>query len=346
MSALGLHLKPNGFAAVEVETKKSKEPVKPSLIRWAYHQIPNFILDLEDSESLSHYTKILKEFIFNHDFESREIITNLPQDQVFIRTIKVPTMKEKELNNFIKYESEQYIPLPLEEVTLGYDVMDLDLAEEDKLSVLLVAAKRDTVEKYISIVKEANLVPRALEPESLSMTRSLAGDASADYAELIVQIGLKETLIILAYKGFVILTRNIPLGDISLTKGLSQALDINMSKAYEYKQAYGLDKEKVDGKVYDIIQPLFDRLISEIKRTRVFFTKQNPDVRINKIIVSGQAALMPGLLLYMVKNFDVEVELADPWINLNFDSLESSKDKIQDMGPVFPVPVGLALKVK
>jgi type IV pilus assembly protein PilM len=343
MSALGLHLKTNGFGAVEIEPKK---PGKV-LTNWAANELTNFSLDMNNDESVAQYTKALKEFLFDHNFKAREVIVSLPQDQVFVRTIKVPAMSNKEMDNFIKYESGQYIPIPLEEVTLGYDVMNIDLKERDKTNVLLVAAKKEVVRKYISIVKGANLTPRSLEPDSLAMTRSLGVGETANFAELIVDIGPKESLIVLAYKGFVILTRTIPLGEKSLTKSLAQRLDLDMIQARKYKETYGLDTSKAEGKIYKILQPMFDRLIVEIKKSKVFFTTHNLNVRIGKIIVSGKTALMPGLLKYMVNKFDVEVELANPWIKLDTDSLnDSDKKKINRMGPIFAVPVGLALKAE
>lgn len=342
MTALGLHLKPNGFAAVEVETKKKER----HLTKAAHTTLPNFALDLEDEKSTSAYVKNLKEFLFYNNFVSKDAIVALPQNQVFVRTIKVPIMNNKDLDNFIKYESEQYIPLPLQEVTLGYDVMKLNLSEATKMSVLLVAAKKDIVRRYISIVKKADLTPRALEPESLAMTRALGGDAGANFAELIVDMGVKETLIVLAYKGFVILTRTVPLGNEILVKSLEQKLNLARTQAQEYKNTYGLDPQKAGGKVYEALHPLFDTLISEIKKSKIFFTTHNPDVRIDKIIVSGQTALMPGMLLYMVNNFDVEVELANPWIHFSQESLNQVKSfkDVQAKGPIFAVPIGLALK--
>lgn len=332
---------PNGFTGVEIETKKKVTVLK----HWGHSEIPNFTLNVNDEGNVTHYKEQLREFIFDNNFESKDIISSLPQSQVFVRTIKVPVMNDKDLENFIKYESEQYIPLPLNEVTLGYDAMKLDLAEADKMSVLLVAAKKDIVRKYISIIKDAGLVPRALEPESLAMTRSLGGDAGASSAELIVDIGIQETLVVLSYKGFVILTRTVPMGDEMLIKALEQKLDLARPQATEYKNTYGLDINKVEGKVAKVLQPVLDSLIAEIKKSKIFFTTHNPDVRISRIVVSGQSALMPGLLLYMIKNFDVEVELANPWIKFGTETFNDISKKLQGQGPLYAVPIGLALKV-
>ncbi len=338
MSALGLHLKSNGFSAVEISLDKKEKALKKS----GDYEIPNFSLNLDDPKSLETYTNALKEFIFENNFESKDVIGSLPQDQVFVRTIKVPQMSKKDLDSFIKYESAQYIPLPLEEITLGYDVMSLNLKERDKISVLLVAAKKTVVQKYIEVIKNAGLKVRALEPVSLAMVRSLGEGGQAHSAELIIEIGATQTLIVLSYKGFVILTRSVPLGEESFTRSLSQKMDLDLVQAQEYFKTYGLDSTKVGGKVYEVLRPLFDKVIDEIKKSKVFFSTHNPMVRINKIIVSGETALMPGLLIYMVNNFDVEVVLANPWINLKL--LPSQQKEVQQKGPVFSVAVGLALK--
>ena len=338
MSALGLHLKSNGFSAVEISLDKKEKVLKNS----GDYEIPNFSLNVDDSKSVETYTNALREFLFDNNFESKDVIASLPQSQVFVRTIKVPQMNKKDLDSFIKYESAQYIPLPLEEITLGYDVMNLNLKEKDKISVLLVAAKRTIVQKYIDIVKNAGLKVRALEPVSLAMVRSLGEGGGAHSAELIVEIGSKQTLIVLAYKGFVILTRDIPLGEETFTRDLAQKMDLDLVQAREYVTTYGLDRTKVGGKVYEALYPLFNKIIEEIKKSKVFFSTRNPMVKINKIIVSGEAALLPGLLVYMVNNFDAEVSLANPWINLKLPT--SAKEGIQQKGPVFSVAVGLALK--
>ena len=338
MSALGLHLKSNGFSAVEIELNKKEKVLKNS----GDYEIPNFSLNIDEPKSLETYTNALKEFLFDKNFESKDVIASLPQNQVFVRTIKVPQMNKKDLDNFIKYESAQYIPLPLEDITLGYDIMNLNLKEKDKISVLLVAAKKTIVQKYINIVKNAGLKVRALEPVSLAMVRSLGEGGRAHSAELIVEIGTEQTLIVLAYKGFVILTRDILLGEETFARDLAQKMELDLTQAREYINTYGLDRTKVGGKVYESLSPLFNKIIDEIKKSKVFFSTRNPMVKINKIIVSGESALMPGLLIYMVNNFDVEVVLANPWIKLNLPT--SQQGNIQQKGPVFSVAVGLALK--
>jgi type IV pilus assembly protein PilM len=340
MTALGLHLKSNGFSAVELENHKDS----PTLIKCDDRAFPALNLDLNNEATIGDYVEKLKEFLYDNNFKSSEVACSLPQPEVFVRTIKVPPMNKKDLDNFIKYESAQYIPLPLEEVTLGYEQMPVDITEPNKMSILLVAAKKRIVEKYIQIVKKTQLTPIAMEPESLAMSRSLSSERGDGVAELLVDIGDNETLIILSYKSFVILTRNLPLGARTLAKTLAQQFNLDEDQAIEYKNTYGLDATKAEGKVYEVLRPLFDKMIEEIERSRVFFTTHNPNVRVDKVIVSGETALMPGLLVYLVNHFNVEVELANPWARVSWGNLANKKDLLFQRGPLYTVAVGLALR--
>ncbi|HDQ88752.1 MAG TPA: hypothetical protein ENN92_01230, partial [candidate division WWE3 bacterium] len=235
MSALGLHLKPNGVSAVEIDSNKDSF----TLIYSDSREFADFHLDINNSDSIFKYTDKLKEFFYDNKFKTTQVICSLPQNEVFVRTIKVPPMSKKDLDNFIKYESSQYIPLPIEEVTLGYEQMPTDVMDKEKISVLLVAAKKTTVQKYIQIVKQVGLIPLAMEPESLAMTRALGYDRGEGYAELVVDIGIDETLIILSYKSYVVLTRTLPVGDTLLTKTLAQQFNLDTEQANEYKKTYG-----------------------------------------------------------------------------------------------------------
>lgn len=340
MSALGLHLKSSGVVAVEIDSQKDSL----KLISKGTQNFPGEPLDISNADSIRRYVDKLKEFLFDTKFKANEAICSLPQSEVFVRTIKVPVMKKKDLDNFIKYESAQYIPLPLEEVTIGYEPMPLDFAEKDKLDVLLVAAKKKAVEKYIQIVKQANLIPVAMEPESLAMSRSLGYDRGNGSSEIIVDIGTNETLVILSYKGYVVLTRTVPFGEALLTKTLEQEFNLDTTQAINYRDTYGMDKTKAEGKVYAVLSPIMDKIVEEVRKSSTFFSIHNPNVRMDKIIVSGQVALMPGLLLYMVNNFDVEVELANPWTRFLMDPNSSQDKLILEHGPVYTVAVGLALK--
>ncbi|HSX39425.1 MAG TPA: type IV pilus assembly protein PilM [Candidatus Saccharimonadales bacterium] len=341
MPIIGLDLGRHNFRAIELD----KEKGKPVLLKYGNSENPKVNLDNSGKEDIQLYSNALKQFLVESGFTTSNVVVALPESLVFMRVIKTPNMNEKDLKNFIQYEAEQYIPLPAKEVNLSHQILDIDPLDKGKMNVQLVAAKKSTLEKYIEIIKGAKLTPKALEPETLAIARILGDAEDHPSASLILNLGFSSTLIIITYKGYVRFTRTLTFGGEALTKSIQQDLSLDYTQAEEYKKTYGLDSSQADGKIFNVLKPLFDNIILEIKKSRIFFTTQNPNVNINRVILSGGTALMPGLLFYMANNLDLEVELSNPWKNIQLSGkLSTQKDLLIQQGPLFATCAGLALK--
>ena len=341
MPVVGLDLGRHNFRAVELTRDKNGIVLN----KFRSYENPKLNLESATKEDITAYAAAVREFFNEVGFESRGVVVSLPEYQVFMRVIKLPEMSDKDLKNSIPYQAEQYIPMPSKEVDLAYQKIDSDYDTKGKMNVLLVAAKKTISRAYVEILKEAKLTPRGLEPEALAIGRSLGDTIDHPTASVIVNIGVGSTLIIITYRGFVRFTRSVPVGGEILTRSVQQALGLDQAQAEEYKKAYGLDSNYADGKIFNALKPVFDNVVMEIRRSNIFFTTHNPNVTINRVILSGGTALMPGLLFYMATNLDMEVELANPWRNITLSpKLESQKDKLLEQGPAFATTVGLALK--
>ena len=91
--------------------------------------------------------------------------------------------------------------------------------------------------------------------------------------------------------------------------------------------------------------PVIDGLILEVKRANVFFSKHNSSDTINRVMITGGTALMPGLLMYMASNLDLEVQVANPVANLIVSSkLEKRKNELIEQAPRYSTAIGLALR--
>ncbi len=131
-----------------------------------------------------------------------------------------------------------------------------------------------------------------------------------------------------------------------MSKSIKKNLGLDYNQADEYKKVYGLDKNQVDGKIYNVLKPIFDNLTEEIRRASIFFTKQYPNANIKRVILTGGTAQMPGLLLYMANNLDLEVEIANPFRFVSVVPKVSTPPapKITDEAPIYSTAFGLALK--
>lgn len=341
MPTIGLDLGKNNFKAVELVKEKDKFILK----NFGIYENPKLNLEAETEDDEVLYTDGLKAFFSEVGFGTPDVVAGLDESHVFMRVIKIPKMPLKELRSSIKIEAEQYIPFPLKEMTVSYEIIEHDLSDKNKMTVQLVAARNSISEKYRKIIRGAHLIPKALEPEAIAVGRLLGDTKEEVMPTLILNIGKYSTYLIVTSSGSVRFTRSIAIGGDTISRHIEQQLKLDYVQAEEYKKAYGLEKDELDGKVYNVIIPLIDNVIAEIKRSVLFFTTHNPGVTIKRIVICGGTAQMPGLLYYMANNIDVEVSLANPWKNIQFaPNLSKQKNFLNDNGPVFATAVGLGIK--
>jgi len=341
MPVIGLNIGKRSFRAVELENKKDK------LILNAFGTFnnPKITTDPSSPEDIKLIASALEEFISEAGFSTSDVVLSIDETHVFMRIIKLPIMSDKELRSSIKYEAEQYIPLPLDQINVSYQKLDQDFTEKGKMSVQIVAARKDTVDKYVEILRKAKLVPRAIEPETIALGRSLGDTQEAPSGTMILEMGYSSSLIVVCYGGFVRFTRAIPIGGDVITKTIMQNLGLDQDQAEEYKKAYGLDDFQGEGKVSLVVKPIIDNLVLEVQRAAVFFTNHNPSANIKRVILSGGTALMPNLLSYVANKLDLEVILANPLNNIEISpKLEKQKQQLIEEAPLYSSAIGLALR--
>ena len=126
-----------------------------------------------------------------------------------------------------------------------------------------------------------------------------------------------------------------------MTRAISQNLDFSESQAEEYKRIYGLEKDKLEGKLLNAVRPVMDTIVNEMKRAIAFFEEKHKDQHVQTIILAGGSTRLPGMVTYFAESFNMEVQLANPLVGIirepRFNILNSE-------GPNFCVAVGLALK--
>ncbi len=268
---------------------------------------------------------------------TKRCVISLIESQVVTRLIQLPTLTDKELAAAIKWEAEQYIPLPIKEVTLQFKVVSRSAETDRKMDVLLVAAPKRVISKYLGVVRDAGFVVEALETESTALTRALV--KTEDPATIIVSLGALSTELVVVKNGSVIFTRSIATGGINLTKAIMSEFNLPQSQAEEYKHIYGILEDKLSGKLAASLKPILDILVSEILKAGEFSHGRIPDSPIARIVICGGGAYLPGLSEFLAGRTNFEVSLGDPWADFAKEGLIL---KLPGQGPVYSVATGLA----
>lgn len=203
---LGIDIGTKQIKMIELEREKGKKPV-----------LKNYVLVLvKDADvremAIEEIANILKQAIVRARIKTEDTVMSLPAFSTFLTPIKIQNMpeNEEELNQLIHLEARKYIPVPLEEVSLGWSRLN----EE----ILLIAVPKDIVNRYGQIAKEAGLELKALEAETFSLTRSLAKDIKELTA--IIDFGARSTNVSLAENNKVRMNRTLEQADIEQIKAI------------------------------------------------------------------------------------------------------------------------------
>jgi type IV pilus assembly protein PilM len=292
-----------------------------------------------DTEAVA---QTIKSLIKETGVKSKEVRIALPESKVFTRVIEVPALSQRELTSAIKWEAEQYIPLPLDQVNLDFTILrDSKESGTNKMDVLLVAAPKTLVERYLNILEFAELTPVAAETEIIATTRALTRSVPNIHSVMLVSLGAQTTDVAIVRNGIMTFTRALAAGGDAFTRALAQSLDFNLTQADEYKRAYGVQPDKLEGKIAGAAKPITDTIVNELKRALVFYQEKYKDDHVQLILLSGGTARLPGLVVYLAQSLGVEVQLANPWVGI---SRAPRFNVLTAEGPNFCVAVGLALR--
>jgi type IV pilus assembly protein PilM len=338
MKSFGLDIGVNSIRAIHL----SQEKEKFKLLSFGKAKMPaNLQSELEaDQQKIA---ESIKKLVLDIGIKVRGVVISLSESQVYSRVVELPSLSDAELKGAIKWEAEQYIPIPIDKAVLDYQITRRTSKKEENktMEVFLVAAPKSLIEKYIRIIKMADLQPLALETELISVCRALVHNSQKERHNLVVNIGSLSSDLAITLGGQIVFTRSVPTGGNALARAVARDLDLDISQAEEYKKSYGLDEKKLEGKVRAAIKPVFDVVVDEIKKAIIFY-QEKKQIKLNNIILSGGTAKLPGLVPYLAGALGQEIQVGDPFANVVMEG--DQKSQIGDDALLYTTAIGLAMK--
>lgn len=249
---------------------------------------------------------------------ARKVRVGLPESIVFTRIMQSPLLTDSELASAIRWEAEQHIPIPLAEVYLDYTVLKRPEKglKQGMMEILLVAAKQSIVSKLVDLVESTRLELVAIDTCLLSAVRALIG--SQDPPTLVVCSGVTSTDFAVVSDGRVAVTHSISTAGASLTRAIESELSLSAAQAEQYKHAYGLKPKVLDEKVRKVLMGLVRTILLDAKQSITAFESSNRGKRVQRIVLSGGSALLPGLPNVVASELGAsEVVLGNPFASLS-----------------------------
>ncbi|PIY96798.1 MAG: hypothetical protein COY66_02610 [Candidatus Kerfeldbacteria bacterium CG_4_10_14_0_8_um_filter_42_10] len=352
-SYLGIDLGTSSIKVVELESEKGK----PRLVTYGFSEQSTDIVKSDSQEVQRKIVSALKSIAKQAKTTTVKTVAALPSFAVFSSIISLPAMSKKDLIAAVRWEAKKFVPMPLEEMILDWKILN----EEDKekknkdeskkaknitekksknYKILLTAAPKNLVQRYVEIFKKADLQLVSLETESFALERSLIGNDKS--AIMVVDIGAIACDISIISGGIPILNRSIDIGGNTITKAIANSLNIDLERAEQFKRDFGIAPENsAQGQIPRTIEFIISSIVNEIKYVLNLYQNQG-EKEIEKIVLAGGSAFLPNLTNYLEKILNLKVFIGDPWARIVYPV--DLKPILQELGPRFAVAIGLAMR--
>ncbi len=273
----------------------------------------------------------------------KECAVSVSGQSVIIRKITIPMMSDAQLEEQIQWEAEQHIPFDIKDVQVDYQVLKRNV-ETSQMDLLLVAAKRDQINDYAQLARDARLKPIVCDIDAFSIQNlfELSRGLPQDQTIALINIGANLTSLNIISNGISAFTREIANGGHSISEQVQKQLGIPFELAEAYK--CGTADVPTPPQVAQIVDSAADGIAAEIQRSLDFFMATSGDGDISRIYVTGGTSKIPSLAQAIERRARVSVEVWAPTERLVIDNKRVDAGLLGAHAPQLAVALGLALR--
>ena len=327
-----------------------EEKIKPGIVEAG---------EVKNEQKLAETIKEALKKVRGERLKTNYVIASLPEEKAFLQVIQMPRLPEEDLRSAVIYEAENYIPLPIEEVYLDYQIVPPVYNHLDHLDLLIAAIPKKIVDLHLSSLKLAGLFPLAFEIESQAIARALIQREISTCPLLLIDLGATRTSFII-FSGYSLrLTSSTLISSQTFNELIAKYLKVSLAEAERLKIKHGLGgkkefefkKKTKEGKIFEALVPALVDLVQQIRRHLDYYQTHTshehlpPNSKaVAKILLCGGGANLKGLPEFLSMELGLSVEMGNPWVNILPKEKMSSPSIPISESLKYTTALGLALR--
>ncbi len=341
--ALGLDIGSSSLKLVQLKERKGSY----ALQAWGSAPLPpEAIVDgaLMNSAAI---VQAIQDVLGEVKVKQREAAIGVRGHSVIIKKISLPRMSQEELDESIQWEAEQYIPFDVKDVNIDTQILDRGGDVTGQMDVLLVAAKKDMINDYVSVCAEAGLAATVVDVDAFAVQNAFEAnyEAAPGQPVVLINVGAAVSNINIVTDGNATFTRDITMGGNAFTEEIQKQLNISYDEAEALKVGgQGESDTVVPQEVERVIQGVAEQMGGEVQRSLDFYAASAGDARVTRVYLSGGTARIPALFKVIEQRAGVPVEILNPFRGIEIDEGRFDPAQMQLVAPAAAVAVGLALR--
>jgi type IV pilus assembly protein PilM len=297
-------------------------------------------------ERFDEVAEALRQLVARSGTKTRKVVMGMPQSAVITKKIILPAgLREDEMDLQVESEANQYIPFPLDEVSLDYCVVGPSPASDSDVEVLIAASRRERVQDRQGLAEAAGLVPVVLDIEShasrLAIRRwsTSLPDQGHELLLALFEIGAETTSLKVLKDDELLYDRDQAFGGAQLTQLIARHYGMPFEEAEAKKLGGGLP----DDYGYDLLAPFVDSLAQEIGRALQYFFTSTPYHSVDRVVLAGGSSLLEGLRDRVTEVTGFESVIVNPFELMEVGQ-QVDANRLGDSAPSYLIACGLAMR--
>ena len=374
-SLIAMDIGSNVIKVLRLDTNEEK----PVITHFAMKDLPpEAIVDGEimDRELV---IQIIQDCAAEAEIPDEPVASAVAGRAVIVKKIVMDKMSEEDAREAIYWEAEQHVPFDIDDITLDFQVLHEDVGA-DQMELMLVAAKKDMILGQAELIRDAGFLPEVIDVasfanqnawESLSANKVVesfkeakpvqndSGDDDIsdfvnDDSEIfeseendeefvaLIDVGGGVTNVHIVKEGVPYFTKDLPIGVAHFTEEFQKQLGLTWETAQQVGRGNldGVDEDLV----LDIVRTVGSEIYKGLEPSLSYLRTAGEAEGIDRIVLSGGGAHLPGLIKYLAEVYSIECEIADPLAGLDFDPDLFGPGEAEHLSPLLTVSIGLALR--
>lgn len=309
-----------------------------TLVKYAYVPLESTLALSDSKADQQKLAQAISQLVSQAHVTTNNVAVGIPSSRVFTTVADVERLSASELAKSIPFQADTLVPTPLAESKIDWSLLGDSPTDKTKQEILLTSVPNKFVEERLDMLESIGLNVIAFEPDNLAMARALTVTEAG--TQLILDVGHRATDLVVVQGNAPRLTRSIPTGLEAIIRSAMQSLNVDQKQAEQFVFKFGLSEQKLEGQVFQAIKGTVDLLTTEVEKSIKFFQTRYTASKVERIIVTGGASVIPEFPLYLANKFAINVEIGNAWRNVTYGA--DRQNELLAISNQFSVAVGLA----
>ena len=313
---------------------------------YAHEDLPESAMEGNRVKDAQVVADIIKKLLNTHVFSSKNAAIAVPDSLAISKVIQINDgLNEQEIEEVVVTEADKYIPYPIDEINIDFNVLGVSAKNSAMLDVLIVASRSENVSNRVEAINGSGLAAKIVDVESYAVERAaqlMLSDlpAKGDKKNIaILDIGAVYTHLFILHSMKIIFAREEEFGGKQLVDSVMQQYGMQRHDAMVAMEQGSLPADYDD----NVLQPFKELILLQVKRALQFFFSSSNHTFVDHIVLAGGVAKLPGVAQLIQEQINIPTTIADPFAHMRFSKMVD-RDAISYDSSKLMIACGLALR--